>query len=94
MLLIRNLERDFTEHIMGYSALAIIISTCLGGIAIMGALSFGLGVMPMLLVLATIAICGAHNAAILTVQKPIIIYRLLLASILINSLIIAFTFLA
>lgn len=94
MLLIKNLEKDFTEHIMGYSAIAIIISTCLGGIAIMGSLYFVSGALAVSFVLATIAICGAHNAAILTVQKPAVIYKLLIASIVINSLIIAFTFLA
>ena len=92
MSLIQQIGRDFSNHIMGYSAIAIIISTCLGGIAIMGALMMGAGLMSMLMVLASIAICGAHNAAILTVQRPSLIYKLLWASIIINTLIIAFTF--
>lgn len=83
-----NLKRDFVNNISGYSAIGIILSTCLGSIAIMQALSFGNGFFSMLLVFITVAICSAHNAAILTVQKPILIFRLLVASTIINSSII------
>ena len=58
----------------------------------MGALTMGAGLLSMMLVFATVAICGAHNAAILTVQRPSLIYKLLWASIIINGLIIAITF--
>ena len=83
-----NIRKDFVSNIGGYSALGIILSTCLGSIAVMQSLTFGNGFLPMLLVFLTVAICSAHNAAILTVQKPILIFRLLVASTLINVLII------
>ena len=51
-------------------------------------LSIGNGILPMALVLLTVAVCSAHNAAILTVQKPIVIYRLLVVSTIVNLLII------
>ncbi|WGK64234.1 hypothetical protein [Croceiramulus getboli] len=88
MSTLAHLEKDFNDHIMGYSAIGIIISTCLGGIAVMEALTFGNGLVPMFFVLLAVSICAAHNAAILTVQKPTIIFRLLVASTVINSLII------
>ena len=40
-------------------------------------------------VMVTVLICSFHNAAILTVQKPIVIFRFLVASVLINVAIIA-----
>ncbi len=83
-----NIKNDFVKNIDGYSSLGIVLSTCLGGIAILYTLSISNGLFPMALVLLTIAVCSAHNAAILTVQKPIIIYRLLVLSTLVNLLII------
>ena len=83
-----SIKNDFVKNIDGYSSLGIVLSTCLGGIAILYTLSISNGLFPMALVLLTIAVCSAHNAAILTVQKPIIIYRLLVLSTLVNLLII------
>lgn len=83
-----NIRKDFTQNIAGYSSLGIILSTCLGAFAILGALSFGNGLLPMVFVLLSIAVCSAHNAAILTVQKPILIFRLLVASTVVNLAII------
>lgn len=88
MTALTRLERDFTQNIMGYSALGIILSTCLGSIAIMQILSFGNGPFQLSLVMVCVAICSIHNAAILTVQKAAFIFKLLLASIAINSIII------
>jgi len=83
-----KLQNDFTQNIMGYSAAGIILSTCIGSIAVMAALSHGNSIGVMSVVLLTVIICSLHNAAILTVQKPVIIFRLLVASVIINTLII------
>jgi hypothetical protein len=88
MTLLANLEKDFTSNVMGYSAMGIILSTCLGSIAIMQTLSFGNGFFQMLIVLLCVMICSAHNAAILTVQNPKLIFKLLGASVLLNGIII------
>lgn len=87
-----NLEKDFTKNVMGYSALGIILSTCLGSIAILQTLSFGYGFLQMAIVLLVVAICSMHNAAILTVQKPKLIFKLLVASTVLNTLIIVTSF--
>ncbi|MHA7059856.1 hypothetical protein ACWGOQ_0021690 [Aquimarina sp. M1] len=88
MTLYAKINADFSENYIGYSALAIIASTCLGSIAIMTTLFDGNGLLQMLLVFATVAVCNAHNAAILTVQKPKLVLDLLIVSLLVNSLII------
>lgn len=93
MTAITKLQNDFTQNIMGYSALGIILSTCIGSIAVMTTLSFGNGLLPMFFVLLTVIICSLHNAAILTVQKPALIFKLLVTSILVNALIIIGSFL-
>ncbi|WP_298541358.1 hypothetical protein [uncultured Aquimarina sp.] len=88
MTLYAKINADFSENYIGYSALAIIASTCLGSIAIMTTLFDGNGFIQMFLVFLTVAVCNAHNAAILTVQKPKLVLDLLIVSLAVNSLII------
>lgn len=88
MSALTNIKNDFTRNIAGYSSMGILLSTCLGAFAIMMTLSFGNGLLQMGIVLLTVAVCSAHNAAILTVQKPLMIYRLLVVSTLVNLAII------
>ena len=88
-----NLQKDFTKNVIGYSALGIILSTCLGSVAIYQIVPYGNGFLPMALILFVVAICSAHNAAILTVQKPSLIFKLLIASSVSSLLIIAGSFL-
>lgn len=88
MSALTHIKNDFVQNISGYSSLGIILSTCLGGIAVLLVLSLSNGLLPMALVMLTVLVCSAHNAAILTVQKPILIYRLLVTSVVLNTLII------
>ncbi len=88
MTALARFEQDFTQNIMGYSAIGIIVSTCVGGFAIMQTLSYGHGWLQMLIVMISVILCTTHNAAILTVQQPKMILKLLIASTVVNSLII------
>lgn len=88
MTLYTKLNNDFTENYIGYSALAIIASTCLGSIAIMTTLINGNTFLQMFMVFISVAVCSAHNAAILTVQKPKMVLNLLIVSLVMNLLII------
>ena len=88
MTIYAKLNTDFTENVIGYSAIGIIASTCLGSIAVMTSLMHGNGLFSMFLVLITVVVCNIHNAAILTIQKTQLILDLLLMSIVVNSLII------
>jgi len=88
MTILANLQKDFIENVSGYSSLGIVLSTCLGALAILASLSLSTGINSMLLVLLSVIICSVHNAAILTLQKPLLIFRLLIASVLINTMII------
>ena len=88
MTLYAKLNEEFSHNFLGYSALAMIVSTCLGGIAIMTTLMHGHDALQMFLVFISVAICSAHNASILTVQKPSIVFHLFTSSVLINTLLI------
>ncbi len=88
MTLYAKIKEDFSENYIGYSALAIIASTCLGSIAIMMTLLNGNTATQVFLVSLSVILCSAHNAAILTVQKPKLVLHLLMISLAANALII------
>ena len=88
MTLYNKISEDFSENFIGYSALAIIASTCLGSIAVMAVLLHGHHAAQMFMVFLVVAACSAHNASIITVQKPAIVLKLLIVSLMTSLLII------
>lgn len=88
MTLYHKINHDFSENFLGYSVLAIIASTCVGSIAVMLSLTHGNGFLQMFMVFLTVAVCSAHNAAILTVQKPKLVLDLLFLSLGVNTMLI------
>ena len=83
-----KLQYDFTHNIIGYSAIGIILSTCLGSAAVMTTLMHGHDLVQMFFVMLSVVACSMHNASILTVQKPELIFKLLVFSTVLNVLII------
>lgn len=88
MTLYNKLNADFTENFIGNTALAMIVSTCIGSIAVMFTLMNGHGLTQMAMVFATVVVCSLHNASILTLQKPRMVFNLLSLSIAVNTLLI------
>lgn len=84
-----KISTDWNENFIGYSVLAIILSTCLGSIAIMTTMMNGNDFAQMTQVFFVVAACSAHNASILTVQKPNLVLNLLIISVLISLLTIS-----
>lgn len=81
-----KISTDWNEHFIGYSALAMILSTCVGSIAVMITMMQGNGVAQMIQVFFVVAACSAHNASILTVQKPKQVLNLLMISLVVSLL--------
>lgn len=88
MTLYNRLNADFTENFIGNTALAMIVSTCLGSIAVMFTLMNGHGLTQMAMVFTTVVVCSLHNASILTLQKPRMVFNLLILSVVVNALLI------
>lgn len=84
-----KINTDWNENFIGYSALAIILSTCVGSIAVMTTMMQGTGVSQMIQLILVVSACSAHNASILTVQKPSIVLKLLVLSVIVSVLVIA-----
>jgi len=83
-----RLNRDWNEHFMLYAASAIIVSTCLGGLAVFSIFQNGSILFQMTELFFVVMVCTTVLASILTVQKPKIVLNSLMLSILINVLIL------
>lgn len=88
-----KVESDWNENFIGYSALAIILSTCVGSIAVMTTMMNGNGMTEMILLFFVVAACTTHNASILTLQKPSLVLKLLIASLSISTVVFLMSFL-
>lgn len=84
-----KINTEWNENFIGYSALAIILSTCVGSIAVMTTMMQGNGIAQMIQIFFVVAACSAHNASILTVQKPKLVLNLLMISLIVSLLTIA-----
>ncbi len=82
--------KEFRKDIRGYSTIFIIGQSCLGSVAAMFILMNGNSIFQMIqLFIVTIA-CMLFNAAVLSQRKSEVVFKLLLASILISTFIIIF----
>ncbi|MDO1500759.1 hypothetical protein Q2T40_11500 [Winogradskyella maritima] len=88
--LYQKIEREWTENFLGYTAMAIVLSTCIGSVAIMTSVMQGNGFFQMFQVFLVVCACSIHNASILTVQKPSVVLKLLIASVLTSFLVMTF----
>ncbi|MBW1298925.1 hypothetical protein [Aquimarina litoralis] len=80
-------SKDWQDHFMMYAALSIIVSTCLGGIAVFTIFQNGSRMLQFAELLMVVTLCTGLLASILTVQKPKIVFHTLLGSLIICSLI-------
>ena len=87
MTALAKIEKDFTNNIIRYSTLGIILSTCVASMAVITTMMQENGVLQMISLFLVVSACSAHNAAILTVQKPSIIFKLLKISLIISVMV-------
>lgn len=81
-----KISNDWNTNFIGYSAIAIIVSTCLGSFGVMTTMMQGSGPVQMFMVFLVVAACSVHNASILTLQKPNTVLNLLITSVAISVL--------
>ncbi len=79
---------EFERNMSGYAAIFIIAQSCLGSIAALYILIKGVAPIQMVqLFLVTIA-CMGFNAAVLSQQKPKVIFNLFIISVLLSTLVL------
>lgn len=87
-----KIKEDWHSNFMSHTAFGIILSTCLGGVAVMTTLQQGLNFSSLFQLFLIVIVCNMFNASILTVQKPGIVFKTLALSVITNLLIILYSF--
>lgn len=85
-----NFSLDWNKNFIGYAAMAIILSTCTGSVAVMTMMAKGNGFLPMLMTFFVVIACSGHNASILTNQKPDLVFKLLVLSVTVSLSVILY----
>ncbi len=87
-----RLLKDFKEMYMAYIPLMIILSSCLGSIAAMYILMQERSFAQMIQLWVCVILCMFFNASILAQMKPKLVFNLLIASLLTNSILVIVNF--
>lgn len=88
MKIYRILYADFEKLFLGYSALAIILSTCLGAAAAMAVLMNGHDMVQMFQLFLAVAVCMIYMASVLAQLRPKFVFNALILSLVVNTVLI------
>ena len=88
MKLYKLLYEDFEKLYVGYSALAIILSSCLGAAAAMVILMNGHDIVQMSQLLIVVAVCMWYMASVLAQMKPKFVFNSLIASLSVSTILL------
>jgi hypothetical protein len=90
MKLYNLLYEDFEELFVGYSALAVILSSCIGSAAALVILMNGHDVFQMVQLFIVVVVCMAYNATVLAQLKPKIVFNSLIISLVVSTILIIY----
>ncbi len=88
MKLYRVLYEDFEKLFVGYAALAIILSSCVGAAAAMVILMNGHDMVQMSQLLIVVGVCMWYMASVLSQMKPKFVFNSLAVSLLVSTVLI------
>lgn len=90
MKLYNVLYQDFEDLFVGYSAVAVILSSCLGSAAALVILMNGHDVFQMIQLFLVVVVCMGYNATLLANLKLKIVFNALIISLAVSILLIAY----
>ncbi|MCM4158308.1 hypothetical protein FHG64_12055 [Antarcticibacterium flavum] len=90
MKLYNLLYQDFEELFVGYSALAVILSSCIGSAAALVILMNGHDVFQMAQLFLVVVVCMTYNATVLAQLKAKIVFNSLIISLVVSTLLIIY----
>ena len=88
MRIYNTLYKDFEGLFVGYSAVAMILSSCLGSAAAMVILMNGHDFVQMFQLFLVVVVCLVYNAAIFAQMKPKFVFNTLIFSLLVSSILL------
>lgn len=89
MKLYNTLYKDFESLYVGYSAVAIILSSCLGAAAAMVILMNGHDFLQMFQLFLVVAVCMIYMSSVLAQMKPKFVFNTLILSLAMSSILLA-----
>lgn len=88
MRLYNKLYKDFEDLFVGYSAVAIILSSCLGAASAMVILMNGHDLIQMFQLFVVVAVCMIYMVSVLAQMKPKFVFNTLILSLVVSSLLL------
>jgi hypothetical protein len=88
MRLYNTLYKDFEDLFVGYSALAIILTTCLGAAAAMVILMNGHDFLQMTQLFIVVAVSMIYLVTVLAQLKPKFVFNTLILSLVVSTLLL------
>ncbi|WP_424493063.1 hypothetical protein [Salinimicrobium sp. GXAS 041] len=88
MKLYKVLYEDFENLFVGYAALAIILSSCVGAAAAMLILMNGHDMVQMTQLLIVVGVCMWYMASVLAQMKPKFVFNSLIVSLVVSTILI------
>lgn len=88
MRLYNILYKDFEDLYVGYSAVAIILSTCLGAAAAMVILMNGHDVVQMLQLFVVVAVCMVYMVTVLAQLSAKFVFNSLIVSLVTSTILL------
>ena len=88
MKLYNILYKDFEDLYVGYSAVAIILSTCLGAAAAMVILMNGHDVVQMLQLFVVVAVCMVYMVTVLAQLSAKFVFNSLIVSLVTSTILL------
>lgn len=87
-MLYNKLFKDFEQLYLGYSAVAIILSSCLGSAAAMVVLMNGHDFTQMVQLFLIVVACMGYNSTVLAQMKPKFVFNSLLLSLAVSTILL------
>ena len=83
---------EFEQSFMGATTVAVLAQSCLGGIAAMAVLMNGTSVGQMIQLFMVVCCCIGFNGAVLSQQKPKVVFNILIVGVIVNVILATVNF--
>lgn len=84
----QNLFNTYKSGYYGFTTMSVLAQSCLGGLTAMFILMNGLSPLQMVQLFFTVILCSGFNGAVLAQQPPKLVFNLLIASVVVNTLLL------
>lgn len=84
----QNLLSTYKNGYYGFTTMSVMVQSCLGGLTAMFILINGNTPLQMIQLFFTVVLCSAFNGAVLSQMSQKLVFNLLIASVVVNTLLL------